>query len=105
MQDLGVQVQYDQQLGRDFSLTLLKERFDAVFVGIGLPQAKRPALFDGLDESCGFFTSKDFLPKVAVGSKPGMCACKAAASPLPTLSGWSSGVCFDRKSFGFEFKS
>lgn len=89
MQDLGVQVQYDQQLGRDFTLTSLREQFEAVFVGIGLPQAKRPPLFDKLDEKSGFYTSKDFLPKVAAGSKPGLCACKVSAS-LPSLSGMFS---------------
>lgn len=33
----------------------------------------------------GFFTSKSFLPKVAKGSKPGMCACKS--NELPSLHG------------------
>lgn len=33
----------------------------------------------------GFFTSKSFLPAVAKGSKPGMCACKR--QELPSLCG------------------
>lgn len=33
----------------------------------------------------GFFTSKSFLPKVAKGSKPGMCACRR--NELPSLHG------------------
>lgn len=33
----------------------------------------------------GFYTSKSFLPKVAIGSKPGMCACKN--KELPSLYG------------------
>jgi dihydropyrimidine dehydrogenase (NADP+) len=86
MLDLGVRVEYDRQLGRDFTLESLREQFESVFIGIGLPQAKRPSLFDGLDETSGFFTSKDFLPKVSNGSKPGLCACKAG-SALPSLSG------------------
>jgi len=53
-------------------LQKLKESgFDAVFLGIGLPNPKRVHPFQNLTEEMGFFTSKDFLPKVALGSKPG----------------------------------
>lgn len=34
----------------------------------------------------GFFTSKNFLPAVAKGSKPGMCVCKSNGK-LPSLCG------------------
>jgi len=44
----------------------LKEEMDfsAVFVGIGNPQAKVIPIFEGLTEEQGFYTSKDFLPRV-----------------------------------------
>lgn len=54
------------------------------FIGIGLPNANNNPIFQGLDESKGFYTSKDFLPKVSLASKPGMCGCK---SKLPRLNG------------------
>jgi dihydropyrimidine dehydrogenase (NADP+) len=41
-------------------------------------------VFDGVGEKEGYFTSKDFLPRVSAGSKPGMCSCK---SDLPELHG------------------
>lgn len=37
----------------------------------GLPQANRAEIFQGLTVDQGFFTSKDFLPKVALASKKG----------------------------------
>lgn len=41
-------------------------------------------MFEGLTEEQGFYTSKDFLPKVSGASKPGMCSCK---SKLPNIFG------------------
>ena len=67
-----------------FEQSLKESSYDAVFVGIGLPQAKKIEIFENLDESMGFFTSKDFLSKVSAASKPGMCKCK---STLPSLYG------------------
>jgi hypothetical protein len=50
----------------------LKEKgYQGVFIGIGLPQAKRIPIFEKLDQSVGFYTSKDFLPQVSAASKPG----------------------------------
>ena len=43
----------------------------AVFVGIGLPDPKKVPMFEGLSEEKGFYTSKDFLPRVAAASKAG----------------------------------
>ena len=85
MKDLGVAVKTGQELGRDFSLQSLRDGgAEAVFVAIGLPAPMRDDCFDGLGVENGFWTSKDFLPKVAAASKPGMCpeACK-----LPRLHG------------------
>ncbi|XP_068808452.1 dihydropyrimidine dehydrogenase [NADP(+)] isoform X2 [Struthio camelus] len=50
----------------------------------GLPEPNRDSIFQGLRMDQGFYTSKDFLPLVAMASKPGMCACH---SPLPSIHG------------------
>uniref|UniRef100_A0A8C4DAF7 Dihydropyrimidine dehydrogenase [NADP(+)] n=1 Tax=Dicentrarchus labrax TaxID=13489 RepID=A0A8C4DAF7_DICLA len=86
MKDLGVKVVCEKGLGIDgMSLSSLKEEgFTAVFIGIGLPQANRAKIFQGLTMDQGFFTSKDFLPMVASASKKGMCQCR---SSLPQLRG------------------
>ena len=47
------------------------EGYEGVFIGIGLPQAKKIPIFEKLNEEMGFYTSKDFLPKVSAASKPG----------------------------------
>ncbi|XP_043218241.1 dihydropyrimidine dehydrogenase [NADP(+)]-like [Amphibalanus amphitrite] len=86
MKDLGVKVVTGKALAEN-DLTvkgLQAEGYEAIFLGIGLPQPKKIPIFENLTESMGFFTSKDFLPKVAAGSKAGMCSCK---SQLPQLSG------------------
>jgi dihydropyrimidine dehydrogenase (NADP+) len=41
-------------------------------------------IFEGLSETHGFYTSKNFLPRVSLASKPGMCGCK---SDLPKMHG------------------
>lgn len=86
MEDLGVKVHYKQALGTDFNVTDLKKKkgYEAVFLGIGLPEPKRNKVFDGLGEAQGYYSSKSFLPAVAKASKKGMCACK---SQLPRLHG------------------
>ncbi|XP_021164406.2 dihydropyrimidine dehydrogenase [NADP(+)] isoform X2 [Fundulus heteroclitus] len=86
MKDLGVKVVCEKGLGVDgMSLSSLNEEgFKAVFIGIGLPQANRAKIFQGLTMDQGFFTSKDFLPMVASASKKGMCQCRSA---LPELKG------------------
>ena len=52
---------------------LLSNGYEAVFIGIGLPDPKVAPTFEGLTQENGFFTSKDFLPVVAMASKPGEC--------------------------------
>ncbi|CAH1775886.1 unnamed protein product [Owenia fusiformis] len=86
MKDLGVKVECGKPLGEGgLTLEALKDQgAAAVFVGIGLPDPKKIPLFKDLTGDMGFFTSKEFLPKVAAASKPGMCACK---SQLPQLYG------------------
>ncbi|KAL1416901.1 hypothetical protein MTO96_027396 [Rhipicephalus appendiculatus] len=84
VKDLGVKVEFNKALGRDITLQSLKNDYDAVFLGIGLPDPKVIPIFEGLDSSHGFFTSKTFLPLVAKASKPGMCHCKQS---LPSLYG------------------
>ena len=55
-----------------------------VLVATGLPEPQLHSAFEGLSPAQGFWTSKDFLPKVAAASKPGMCS---TACKLPNLSG------------------
>lgn len=87
MKDLGVKVVNGKALDVNNGLTiktLEKEGYEAFFIGIGLPNPNKDPIFNGLTESEGFFTSKNFLPLVSKASKPGMCGCKAK---LPKLSG------------------
>jgi dihydropyrimidine dehydrogenase (NADP+) len=85
MRDLGVKVEFNKALGRDFTVeSLRKDGAAAVFVGVGMPAPKVDDLFKGLTPANGFYTSKDFLPAVSAASKPGMCSCKAK---LPELYG------------------
>lgn len=51
--------------------TLRKEGYKAIFLGIGLPEAKREPFTEGLVEKMGFYTSKSFLSEVSSGSKKG----------------------------------
>jgi dihydropyrimidine dehydrogenase (NADP+) len=87
VKDLGVKFETDRSLStNDITIQSLLDKGTAgIFLGIGLPQAKVAPVFKDLNESHGFFTSKDFLPRVADGSKRGMCGCKA--SNLPKLNG------------------
>ncbi|XP_066208692.1 dihydropyrimidine dehydrogenase [NADP(+)] isoform X1 [Saccopteryx leptura] len=86
MKDLGVKIVCGQGLSvNEMTLRTLKaEGYKAAFVGIGLPEPNKDSIFQGLTQDQGFYTSKDFLPLVAKGSKAGMCACR---SPLPSLRG------------------
>jgi dihydropyrimidine dehydrogenase (NADP+) len=63
-------VQYNVYL--IFFLKNLKgEGYDAIFLGIGMPEPKKISAFEGLSREQGFFTSKEFLPAVSAASKPG----------------------------------
>ncbi|XP_062992211.1 dihydropyrimidine dehydrogenase [NADP(+)] isoform X1 [Elgaria multicarinata webbii] len=86
MKDLGVKIVCGRGLSVEgLTLSALKEDdYKAIFIGIGLPEPKRESVFQGLGMDEGFYTSKDFLPLVAMASKPGMCACR---SPLPSIRG------------------
>ncbi|KAJ1373025.1 Dihydropyrimidine dehydrogenase [NADP(+)] [Parelaphostrongylus tenuis] len=85
--DIGVKIETGRALHKN-DITLEKLKADGVkaaFIGIGMPDPKKIDIFDELTESHGFFTSKDFLPRVAAASKPGMCGCSRPA--LPSLKG------------------
>ncbi|CAG2100610.1 unnamed protein product [Medioppia subpectinata] len=88
MRDLGVKIETNRSLGADYTVRSLRteHNYECVFVGIGLPEAKRLDMFDGLTPDNGFYTSKDFLPVVSAASKPGMCSCSTGAK-LPELFG------------------
>ncbi|XP_060818613.1 dihydropyrimidine dehydrogenase [NADP(+)] [Bombus pascuorum] len=87
IKDLGVKIELGKALSEnDLTIQGLQSSgYKAIFLGIGLPEAKTIPIFSNLTEEMGFFTSKSFLPKVAKGSKPGMCACKS--NQLPSLRG------------------
>ena len=71
---LLLQVELGRGLGGVGGVTirgLLSEGYEAVFIGIGLPDPKVSPIFEGLTPTQGFFTSKDFLPDVCKASKPG----------------------------------
>ena len=76
MKDLGVKIEHGRYLStKDLTLNKMKsEGFEAVFIGIGNPEPKTIPIFDGLDESKGYYTSKGFLPQVARASKAGKCS-------------------------------
>ncbi|XP_016060036.1 PREDICTED: dihydropyrimidine dehydrogenase [NADP(+)] [Miniopterus natalensis] len=86
MKDLGVKIVCGKSLSaNEITLRTLKaEGYKAAFIGIGLPEPNKDPIFHGLTQEQGFYTSKDFLPLVAKGSKAGMCACR---SPLPSVGG------------------
>lgn len=70
-----VQVEKGRGLGGDQGLSikgLREDGHEAIFVGIGLPDAKVTPMFEGLTVEQGFYTSKDFLPVVSKTSKPGL---------------------------------
>ncbi|XP_067640028.1 dihydropyrimidine dehydrogenase [NADP(+)] isoform X3 [Eurosta solidaginis] len=88
VKDLGVKFELNRSLSmRDLTVKgLLASGHDALFLGIGLPEPNVDPVFGALDESMGFYTSKNFLPSVAAGSKPGLCGCKVNQA-LPQLRG------------------
>ena len=69
------QVELKKGLGMNgMTLESLKSSgHEAVFVGLGLPEAKRAPIFQDLTVEQGFYTSKDYLPLVSLASKAGMC--------------------------------
>lgn len=87
VRDLGVKIQTGRALStKDLTVQgLQKDGYEAVFVGIGMPQAKPTGVFQGLGKEQGYFTSKDFLPTVARASKRGMCC--SSSNALPALYG------------------
>ncbi|XP_026324692.1 dihydropyrimidine dehydrogenase [NADP(+)] [Hyposmocoma kahamanoa] len=85
VKNLGVKFETGRKLStQDLTVQGLLKEHAAVFLGIGLPQPNSIPVFKGLTQEMGFYTSKDFLPLVARGSKKGMCVCKIS---LPQLYG------------------
>ncbi|KAJ5066680.1 dihydropyrimidine dehydrogenase [NADP(+)] [Anaeramoeba ignava] len=74
MEDLGVKIQYNSEFGTEkFNYeTLKKDNYEAIFLGVGLPFANYIDAFKDLTEESGFYTSKTFLQKAALASKPGI---------------------------------
>ncbi len=67
--DLGVQIDYNKKLGRDFTLESLKrDGFEAVFLGLGAQKAT--AMGAKGEDAQGVLSGLDFLAKLARGEKP-----------------------------------
>lgn len=88
VKDLGVKIKLGRVLSEnDLTIqNLFTIGYKAIFLGFGLPEAKTLPIFSGLTPNEGYYTSKNFLPAVAKGSKPGMCSCKNNEE-LPRLRG------------------
>uniref|UniRef100_A0A8C6VE34 Dihydropyrimidine dehydrogenase [NADP(+)] n=1 Tax=Naja naja TaxID=35670 RepID=A0A8C6VE34_NAJNA len=86
MKDLGVKIICGTGLSVEgLTLSALKDDgYEAIFIGIGLPEPKKESVFQGLGMEEGFYTSKDFLPLVSMASKQGICGCR---SSLPSIQG------------------
>ncbi|MFH1223810.1 MAG: NAD(P)-binding protein, partial [Pseudomonadota bacterium] len=65
IQSLGVNIFYNKALGKDFDLTQLKSKYDAVFVGIGAQKSTKMQVIN--EETPGVFGGIDFLAEVARG--------------------------------------
>lgn len=98
MKDLGVKIIFNSPLGDQLSVKSLANHVDALFLGFGLPNAKKLDIFKNLTQENGFYTSKQFLPAVSDSSKPGIgavrkascnsCKCSAGSSIVrPKLTG------------------
>ncbi|KAG9510041.1 Dihydropyrimidine dehydrogenase [NADP(+)], partial [Fragariocoptes setiger] len=95
MCDLGVKIVYEAPLSAAHGLTVesllngtceraQRRKFRAVFVGIGKPEPSLAPIFQHLNEEHGFYTSKSFLPRVAVTSK--------RLTPVLSSNGASNGT-------------
>lgn len=84
--DLGVNFKYNHALGSPElpSLASLHEKgYKAVFAAVGVDEPNRAKCFDGLGPEQGLWTSKEFLPRCAAGSK----ALSGKRRTFPKLSG------------------
>jgi len=87
MKDLGVKVVHNKALGKDFTVESLRaDGYKGIFLGTGVPDPVIVDQFEGLKESQGFWTSKGFLPRASLASKPGMSGC-STKSKIPRLHG------------------
>eukprot|EP00056_Hartaetosiga_gracilis_P022406 m.30195 g.30195 ORF g.30195 m.30195 type:complete len:994 (+) comp9622_c0_seq1:165-3146(+) len=68
---IGVDIQYEKELGKDFTVKSLLEEdgFEAVFLGVGKMAPRRVNVFDGMTSDKGYFHSKEFLLQTSHASK------------------------------------
>ena len=67
--DLGVEIQYNKKLGRDFTIdSLMEEGFSAVFVGLGAQKATQIGVAG--EELPGVLSGLDFLAALARNERP-----------------------------------
>src|SRR5215470_13843986 len=71
----GIEIKYNQELGKDFTLASLKKEFDAVFLGIGVGVARQLDIpgekLEGVVDAIGFIYNlrANGYPSVPVGDK------------------------------------
>jgi glutamate synthase (NADPH/NADH) small chain len=71
----GIEVKYDQELGKNITLEELQKNYDAVYVGIGVGVARQLDIpgeeLQGVEDAISFIYNlrKDGYPSVAVGDK------------------------------------
>jgi len=71
--DLGIQIEMNRTLGKNFSVKSLleKDKFDAVFIALGAPRGKKMGL-QGEDETEGVRPALDFLRDVELHGAPAL---------------------------------
>ncbi|KAH7827898.1 dihydropyrimidine dehydrogenase (NAD+) [Monocercomonoides exilis] len=86
VEDLGVKIVYNKTYGKDFTIDSLKQDgYQAIFMGIGFPEAHMVDPFMRHKDLPNVWNSKSFLNAVALASKPGMIEGKVPE--LPHLPG------------------
>ena len=66
--DLGVEIETNKKIGKDFTLESLQKEYDAVFLGIGAQKSAKLRV-EG-EEIEGVFGGVDFLRRIGLGEKP-----------------------------------
>ncbi len=70
VQELGVEIRYGVQVGRDIPFAELRESYDAVFIGVGA-QGSMPMGVDGEDQNYrGFISGVKYLQDINMGMDP-----------------------------------
>ena len=70
IEEMGVSINYNQNIGKDLTLSQLENEFDAVFIGIGAQQSAHMGI-EGEDQDYnGFIPGLVYLDKINAGQDP-----------------------------------